>query len=165
MKIPKKTPRLPFLQNLISWPTAKWRNFITPLKFIGKPSIPGEDSILLDLRDLPGVYIFKQIDDSSIGGLSEGSLDWTENGLEFSGFLDAERAPKMIELPNITYATEFWRAAKPNGNLIRIEARRLPVPDEIDPTEKDQVLPLLLNFRVFNLYTSSIVNLFVRQDD
>ena len=161
MKIPKVTPKLPFFSNLISWPVCKWRSFYTPLHFLFSKPQPGILQTLVDLRDLPGVYAFQCFDDRDIGGLSEGFIDWTANGAEFSGFIDSERAAKMVELPYVLFQHRFWLAARGKANLIRIEARRLPIPETIEQNEGDKVLPLLVNFKAALLDLKSNVDLFV----
>lgn len=161
MKIPKRAPRLPFVSNLFSWPVSLWRNFLTPLRFFGRTAKVGEEQVLADLRDLPGVYLFQHIDDASLGGMSDGSVDWTTQGIEFSGFVDAEKAPKMIELPFFMFYKSFWIAVRTKANILRVEARRLPLPEGIDDKEKDLVLPLLINIKVANLETRANIDLYV----
>lgn len=117
---------------------------------------------LIDLRDVDGYYSLNVINDSYIGGLSEAAIEMTENGIEFRGKIDAERADKMAEIPNVTFLPpQYWKGLGFKHNCLRIEARRLAIPEVVEPRDRDKVLQVLIKLNVYNMNVPEPVELFV----
>lgn len=104
---------------------------------------------LLDLTGVAGYFTLKIQDDHEYGGLSEGAIEWTENGVEFRGHVDTERMLKMMYPPHMEfYQQPFWKALAVKQNLVRIEIRRLPIPAEVEPEDDQRPLPVMIKLGV-----------------
>lgn len=88
-------------------------------------------------------------DDGLIGGLSQAAMEWSPEGTEFRGNIDGERSIKMLYPPYVVYyLPSFWRSLKVKQNIVRIEIRRLPIPEDVEPEDKDKILPIMIKFKV-----------------